>query len=292
MSDEEQLRKFKNRRVIGISMLAAYVVCTAVTMGLRPEHVIIAGAFALLFGVNQRTQQFALLTLPFLLVGMAYDNLRLFIHLRGDVHVADLYAADVAWFGVDNQALPNWFQAHTHWLADLICGFAYLTYLLESFIFAAILFFKDKALLKRLAWAFALANLMGLITYVAYPAAPPWYVADYGLGPAIADALPSAAGALRFDALFGITVFEQMYSRNANVFGAMPSLHCAYPTVCALVAAKIGPKWWVPAVTFAVLMAISAVYLGHHYVLDVIAGVVYGFVAFGVTVAVQTWRKR
>ena len=32
-----------------------------------------------------------------------------------------------------------------------------------------------------------LLNLLAYATYLIYPAAPPWYVAHYGLGPACLD---------------------------------------------------------------------------------------------------------
>ncbi|CAF1524714.1 unnamed protein product [Adineta steineri] len=50
-----------------------------------------------------------------------------------------------------------------------------------------------------------------------------------------------------------------MYSKNANVFAAIPSLHAAYPTITDLFFFTFG-VWF------------SAVYSGHHYVIDVLAG--------------------
>lgn len=281
-------RRWRIPITIGFALNLAW---SAVMLGLRPEHFVVAALFVGLFWYSPRTAKFAWLALPFLLVGIAYDNLRLFIHLRGEVHVDDLFLAERALFGVGSgearTILPFWFQTRTHAVLDLLCGFAYFFYLWEVFGLGGVLFFKDERLLTRLAWSFLLVNLMGMVTYVLYPAAPPWYVADYGLGPARLDALPSAAGAARFDALIGFGLFESFYSRNANVFGAMPSLHCAYPTVAALVVAPLGRRWWMPAAAFAALVMFSAVYLQHHYVLDVLAGVLYAGLATAVVTAAQ-----
>jgi membrane-associated phospholipid phosphatase len=100
--------------------------------------------------------------------------------------------------------------------------------------------------------------------------------------------LPSAAGAARFDALVGWSYFQEFYARSRNVFGAMPSLHAAYPVV-VLLAVWTVPRRWVRALAgaFAVLVAFAAVYLYHHYVLDVIAGVAVGILAYVVVV----WAK-
>lgn len=269
-----------------------YVLATWKLIGLRVEHVAIAGVFLALFMIGPRTARFAVLALPFLLVGILYDNLRLVLNVRGAIHVADLYAAEKALFSIGGQTFNEYFKDRPVVFFDLICGFAYLAYLIESFGFGVYLYFRDQSLLQRFAWAFLLVNLFGMITYLVYPAAPPWYVEQYGLGEAVMTAAPSAAGAARFDELLGVTYFQTFYSRNANVFGAMPSLHCAYPTLVVLAAAKLGKRWMIPAIAFALLVAFSAVYLRHHYVLDVIAGVLFAAVAYSVvSVLERVWRR-
>ncbi|MBI5542664.1 MAG: phosphatase PAP2 family protein, partial [Deltaproteobacteria bacterium] len=129
--------------------------------------------------------------------------------------------------------------------------------------------------------------------YVLYPAAPPWYVMSHGPGPADPAAIASPAGAARFDELLGITFFANFYARNPNVFGAMPSLHAAYPTLVACHVWRFGWRFRIPAVAFALLVGFSAVYLRHHYVLDVLAGVAVSLVATGaLAVAEQWWSRR
>jgi membrane-associated phospholipid phosphatase len=145
--------------------------------------------------------------------------------------------------------------------------------------------------MSRLAFAFLVVNLMGIATWISFPAAPPWYVDQYGLGPAVMDAIPSAAGAARFDQLVGMKLFGGFYERSVNVFGAMPSLHVGYPTVIACSCWALGNKWRLPAIGFAGLMAFSAVYLQHHYVVDVAAGALYGVVAWGLVAAVSKERR-
>jgi membrane-associated phospholipid phosphatase len=117
---------------------------------------------------------------------------------------------------------------------------------------------------------------------LTFPAAPPWYVDQYGLGPAHLEAVASAAGAARFDAFFGIHYFASFYARSKDVFGAMPSLHVAYPVVVVLAVWNVRPRWVrVLAVAWAALIAFAAVYLNHHYVIDVIAGVIAAGIAYG-----------
>ena len=272
-------------RAAVLGFFLAYLGWTAATTGLRLEHFAIVGVFGALFSMP-KTAPFARLAMPFLVAGILYDNFRLVVDLRGTIRVDELYQAELAWFGVETSEgrtiWPWLLKSYTHPALDFICGITYLLYLPQTFALGALLYFVDRPRMVVLAWSFLLVNILGLITYLVYPAAPPWYVMDYGLGPAILDAQPSPAGTARFDALLGVTIFEQFYSRSANVFGAMPSLHCAYPTVAFLTVMGKGPFWAIPAGLFALLMMFSAVYLQHHYIWDVVVGVLYAVVAVSV----------
>src|SRR6266568_2560243 len=102
---------------------------------------------------------------------------------------------------------------------------------------------------------------------------------------------PGAAAAQRFDALLGTRFFDEMYARGVDVFGAYPSLHVAYPLIAAILAFRLAELRWArwPAVLFFLLMCLSAVYLQHHYVTDVVLGVAYGVAALA---AVSAWEGR
>lgn len=282
-------------RYFAWAAMPLYLLWTHFMMGLRIEHWIICGLFVGLFSAGRRAAWFAYIVLPFLAVGVGYDNLRLFMHLRPEIHVGDLYNAELALFGIDTAAgeviPPLFFKTHNHPALDVITGLTYLLYLLQTFAFGAWLIFRDDRRVFFVTWGFFLLNVAGWTTWILWPAAPPWYADQYGLGPANMDALPSAAGAARFDAVFGISLFHDFYSRNANVFGAMPSLHCAYPTLVALIAWGRGHRGlrlgtW----AFAFVMYFSAVYLQHHYVLDVIAGITYSIATYACMLAFARWR--
>ena len=121
-------------------------------------------------------------------------------------------------------------------------------------------------------------NILGFITYYIYAAAPPWYVS--------ASARPNrrewtftqaSVAAARFDQLLGTHFFDQVYGRGVDVYGAYPSLHVTYPLLTFLII------WHhrelrglrIPAFAFFALMCLSAVYLQHHYVTDVLMGIGY-----------------
>jgi membrane-associated phospholipid phosphatase len=105
---------------------------------------------------------------------------------------------------------------------------------------------------------------------------------------------PAAAATLRFDGLFGTHLFGDMYGHGIDVFGAYPSLHVAYPLLAAILAFRYRELRWarVPTVLFFMLMCLSAVYLQHHYVTDVVLGIAYALVALAAVWALQRRRAR
>jgi membrane-associated phospholipid phosphatase len=215
--------------------------------------------------------------LPFWLVGALFDAQPAWLGLRGKIHVADLYALELRFFAVSmggaHRTWAEFFTAHPVPALDVISGLGYATYLAQAFGVAIALYLIARDRFHSLAWAFLIANVLALVGYMAYPAAPPWYVMQHGLGPADLTVPPSAAGAGRFDALLGTSYFASFYSRNPNVFGAMPSLHAAYPLLVLIHTWGLGPAWRIGAAAYAALIAFAAVYLAHHYVVDVLAGV-------------------
>ena len=266
---------------------------TAWAIGLRPEHWLITIAYTGLFWSGPRLAYFMAKATPFLLVGITYDNLGWLTVMHADVHVADVFELERALFGVGEgplrETLPRWFQTHTHAILDALCGIAYILYFPAVLVFAVVLFFRDQARMTTFAWAFFVLNILGMVTWVVFPVAPPWYVDAHGLGPAILDAAPSAAGAARFDALFGISYFENFYARNTYIFGAMPSLHTGYPALVFVAALGLGRGYALGTALFTALVGFSAIYLNHHYLLDVLAGIIYAVVAYGVT---RKFQKR
>ncbi len=239
-------------------------------------------AFILIY-FNDRVPRIKTLILPLLLTSVVYDSQRLFSdYLRGSIHIIEPYDFDLLFFGINTKGVlltPNeWCQNHLHWALDLFCGAGYILFIPEFFLFGAYLLFssdpKSKQFASQMLWGFFWLNLIGYSTYYWYPAAPPWYYALYGRGPANLAVTANVAGCGRFDALLGIPVFKTWYGHSADVFGAIPSLHVAYPFLAAFFAFKADRlKIW--GVFFFLWIAFAAVYLNHHYVLDVLCGVFY-----------------
>ena len=154
-------------------------------------------------------------------------------------------------------------------------GIFYLCWVPVPILFGLCLYFKkERKTYLRFALVFLFVNLIGFAGYYIHPAAPPWYAINYGFEP-ILNTPGNVAGLGRFDEIFGVTIFDSIYGRNANVFAAVPSLHAAYMVV-ALVYAIIGKCRWYVIALFSVIMAGiwgTAIYSCHHYIIDVLLGI-------------------
>lgn len=215
--------------------------------------------------------------LPFALVSVVYPALGLLMPYRGEVHTGDLYDLEAQLFTVPTSSGPRVLSelvaAAPHAVLDVISGVTYLLFLVVTFGLAAPMYLRSRPKMLELSLGFLLVNAIGWSVWLLYPAAPPWYIDVYGKGPAVLSAASNAAGLLRLDALLGIPLTETIYSKSTNVFGAMPSLHVAYATLVACVAYPLRGAYRAGTLAFAISMAFSAVYLRHHYILDVLAGV-------------------
>ena len=261
-----------------------YIAVIAASGGLRSDHVWI-GLLGLVDLYNPTTQVFLRYFFPFILTGVVYDSMRYYYWagVLGHIHVAEPYYRDLKYFGIQSLTPNEFFQRH-HWLAlDLLCGFAYLVFVGEYLLTAFVLFFKRRfALLSLFGWSFFTVNFFGFLTYFVYPAAPPWYVSQYGLGPPRTDVHAQAAAATRFDQFFGTHFFDQIYGRGIDVYGAYPSLHVAYPFLVMLATFRLTTRVRarIPTVMFYLLMCLSAVYLQHHYIVDILLGTIYAFLTW------------
>lgn len=236
-----------------------------------------------------------LLLLPFGVILLAYQLQSEWpAAWRGAIHVTQPRALELRWFGIREAGglvTPGaWLQRHLHPTLDLIAGAAYLAFV-PAFL-ASVFWWRfgpapeaeraERAVLaQRAMWALCAMYLAGYLTFLAWPAAPPWYFARYG-AVIVPNAPPEAAGALRFDALVGAPVFAKYYGLSLNVFGAFPSLHCGTAFLGLLFAWRLRSLRAASLLLFAAV-AFAAVYLNHHYLIDELGGMAYATAAFALT---------
>jgi hypothetical protein len=105
---------------------------------------------------------------------------------------------------------------------------------------------------------------IGISCYLAVPTVPPWMASSqFHLIPPIRHISAE---------IYNLTIPTLQQTFDVNPIGAMPSLHTAFPTLCTLIALHhFGWRaFFMPVYTLAVYLAIG--YLGEHYLVDIIAG--------------------
>jgi membrane-associated phospholipid phosphatase len=238
-----------------------------------------------------------LYALPFLAVGGGYALLGRFAGWR-PAHVEDIQALELRLFpvqvGSEVRALSEVIAERSSLFLDLLCGATYFLFLPEVFGLAIYLFFRSRRKMLELSLGFLAVNLIGWTIWVLYPVAPPWYADLHaGGGPPALHAAADAAALERVDAWLGIRYFQAFYARSAYVFGAMPSLHVAYAVLVARVIWPLGGRLRIATLVFAAVIAFAAVYLRHHYILDVIAGAVLGLLVAALgALSLASMRRR
>jgi len=254
-----------------------YVLAIAGIGDLRLEHVVLLVVVVGLSAFGPRSRAFLSDIAPYVLVALGYDLVRyarqLFVTSER-VWGCGLRQLELATFSVaPGVTLQDWFQRHHAPFWDVVFAVPYTVFAYLALLYSAYLYFVDRPRMRRYLWSFAIANFISFVLWMAVPAAPPWYLRAHGCAISM-NALPSAAGLLRVDQLLGIHYYENLYTRAASVFGAMPSMHCAYPMLGLLTAWRSASWLTRPIhILYAVTMFVGASYLDHHWVWDALAGI-------------------
>lgn len=122
--------------------------------------------------------------------------------------------------------------------------------------------------LPRAAATVGLTFDLGLVVYRLIPTAPPWWAAENGHLPPVERIVVQTSRQT-----FG-PAWEPVYGGLArNPFAAMPSLHMASSWAAAHALGELGPAYRAAGFAYSAGLALALVYLGEHYVVDLLAGV-------------------
>ena len=271
---------FYSRKTILLTSLISvgYLLLSALLVGFKTDQLVLVGLFNALFYITRGTRKFIIGFSIFIVYWILYDYMKAFPNYEfADVHIASIYHAERNIFGVTVQGVlltPNeYWHLHSATFLDILCGFFYLCWIPLPLVFAVYLFYSNRMQFFHFMLIFLLVNLIGFVIYYIYPAAPPWYVQLHGFE--LQPHTPgNTAGLIRFDQFFQVNIFQGLYAKGSNVFAAMPSLPSAYPLIVLVFALRTR------SIFFKVLAAIvtpgiwfAAVYTSHHYILDVLAGI-------------------
>ncbi len=112
---------------------------------------------------------------------------------------------------------------------------------------------------------------LGVVSYWVAPTAPPWYAAERGR----TGEEPVRRLMVEYGESFWRNGWAPLYSvLGGNPLAAMPSLHFATSTMAALLLADSGPVAGAVGGGYAAVLGFALVYLGEHYAVDLIGGLV------------------
>lgn len=290
---------FRGRRdiLLTLGLSAGYLLLSRFLIGAKPEQLFLVALFNGMYYLSPATRRFIIGFSVFIIYWIIFDYMKAFPNYRyNTVHIESLYHFDRSVFGIraGNQLLSmnEFLLRHQSTWADIAAGLFYLCWVPVPLAFAGWLFYKDRKQFVYFSSAFLLVNLIGFAFYYIYPAAPPWYVQEYGFS-FRAGTPGNTAGLARFDAFFHTGIFKGLYAKSSNVFAAMPSLHSAYPVITLYYAIKARMK--AGSIVFGIVMLgiwAAAIYTSHHYVSDVLAGIICAvgtIVLFNVVIVNKKW---
>ncbi len=175
-------------------------------------------------------------------------------------------------------AIPSvWLQQHLYamgspTLLDLALIGVHFSFFLVPHLLVSLLWYVDPQAFRRYAVALVATCYFGLGFAFLVPTAPPWLAGTEGR-------IEPVFRVLR-DVMMGLTPETYGVAYRAvgeNAVAAMPSLHAALTALVALGASSAFPRFRIVGWAYFAAMAFALVYLGEHYVVDIVAGVMAGW---------------
>ena len=152
---------------------------------------------------------------------------------------------------------------------DRFLTFAHWAWFFEPHLSLVYILARDERRFARAARQMGAAFDLGCSTYIALPTAPPWWAAANGYtGDDRVERRMLAVGEETFKG-----AWPKMYDTvDGNPWAAMPSLHFGASVLAAMLLSESNRAVGAAAWTYAGVLGFALVYLGEHYVIDLVAG--------------------
>ena len=249
-----------------IYLVALCIFCVVYNVVPGPDFLVLC--FFIYVAFAKRTRRFLKDWIPFIALFFAYEAMRgIADNITGIVHVAELISAELQIFGaIPTLVLQQFYRSP---ILDWIGAFFYSLHFLTPTVFGFVLWHRSQENYQKYTIAVLVSSYSALITILLFPSAPPWFGVK---AERILFQVDQAMGIPFYATLFVLT--------QPNPFAAFPSLHATYPWLISLYSIKIKRIKALPILVIPLGVCFSAVYLGEHYVIDLLAGVAYATVAF------------
>jgi membrane-associated phospholipid phosphatase len=151
---------------------------------------------------------------------------------------------------------------------DRFLTWAHWLWFLEPYVALAVILARHPERFPRAARQMAAVFDVGCSVYFAVPTAPPWWASEQGLTGEEVRRIMVEVG----EDTWG-SAWPKMYDAlGGNPWAAMPSLHFATSLTAALALSEAGKVEGALGWTYAGTLGFALVYLGEHYVTDLLAG--------------------
>jgi membrane-associated phospholipid phosphatase len=149
-----------------------------------------------------------------------------------------------------------------------VLTWAHWLWFVEPYLALILILVRHNERFPRSARQMAAVFDLGCVGYFAVPTAPPWWASENGLTGEEVRRIMVEVG----EPTWG-RAWERMYEAlGGNPWAAMPSLHFATSVCAALSLAEAGRVEGAIGWGYATTLGFALVYLGEHYVTDLIAG--------------------
>lgn len=210
---------------------------------------------------------------------LSYEYLRGIIPIvSSKAHIHLMINFDQTVFGfVPTLALQH--QLYTdgviHWY-DYLATILYMSHFIVPEVIGFIFWIYKRKLFANYFLSLLILSYMGFITFLAFPAMPPWLASKNGYLSEVAQIMQPVFKS--FGNSVNLPSVYQFFG--ANLVAAVPSLHAAYPFLTFLYLYKSLKRRSLWVLGYVLAVWFSIVYLGEHYVFDILIGVIYATVAF------------
>ena len=127
---------------------------------------------------------------------------------------------------------------------------------------------RDQEHFARSARQMSAVYDLGLVLYALFPTAPPWWASEEGYTDAKVRRIMVEVGEEEWGRAWPV-LYDTL---GGNPWAAMPSLHFATSLMAALLLAEMGPRAGAIGGAYAGTLGFALVYLGEHYVVDLLGG--------------------
>jgi hypothetical protein len=151
---------------------------------------------------------------------------------------------------------------------DRILAWVHWSWFFEPHAAVALILARDHEKFARAARQMSAVYDLGCVLYAAVPTSPPWWASEEGYTDAEVRRIMVEVGEEEWGRLWPV-LYDAL---GGNPWAAMPSLHFATSLMAALLLAEMGTLEGIAGFLYAGALGFALVYLGEHYVVDLLAG--------------------